>query len=79
MAMVMRIAMMTTMRMVVVMTLTMLIAMMKMMHGNENEDELSLKLKNSGFWTFWTSKLTNFKTRLWTRDTCHMDSEGTCG
>ena len=42
-----------------------------------DQDELSLKLKNSGFWTFWTSKLTNFKTRLWTRDTCHVSSEGT--
>ena len=25
------------------------------------------------------TNLTNFKTRLWTRDTCHMYSEGTCG
>ena len=31
------------------------------------------------FWTFWTSKFTNFKTRLWTRDMCHVYSEGTCG
>ena len=38
MAMVMRIAMMTTMRMVVMM-LTMRMAMMKMMHGAGHEDE----------------------------------------
>ena len=37
------------------------------------------KSNRSGFWTFWTSKLSNFKTRLWTRDTCHVYSEGTCG
>ena len=37
------------------------------------------KSNTCGFWTFWTSKLTNFKTRLWTRDTCHVYSEGTCG
>ena len=24
-------------------------------------------------------KLTNFGTRLWTRDTCHVYSEDTCG
>ena len=29
------------------------------------------------FWTFWTLKLTNFETRFWTRDTCHVGSEGT--
>ena len=28
------------------------------------------KSNTCGFWTFWTSKLTNFKTRLWTRGTC---------
>ena len=28
------------------------------------------KSHTSGFWTFCTSKLTNFKTRLWTRATC---------
>ena len=37
------------------------------------------KSNTCGFWTFWTSKMTNFKTRLWTRDTCHVYSEGTCG
>ena len=30
----------------------------------------------SGFWTFWISKLTNFKTRLWTRDMCHVVVSG---
>ena len=33
------------------------------------------KSNTCGFWTFWTSKMTNFKTRFWTRDTCHLDSE----
>ena len=42
-----------------------------------DQDQLSLKLKNSGFWTFWTSKFTNFKTRLWTHGTCHVSSEST--
>ena len=38
---------------------------------------LSVKSNESGFWRFWTKKLTNFKTRLWTRDMCHVSSEGT--
>ena len=29
------------------------------------------------FWTFLTLKLTNFETRFWTRDTCHVGSEDT--
>ena len=29
------------------------------------------------FGDFGQKKLTNFKTRLWTRDTCHVSSEGT--
>ena len=31
------------------------------------------------FWRFWTQKLTNFETRFWTRDTCHVGSEDTMG
>ena len=44
-----------------------------------SQGEVSTKSNNSGFWTFWTSKLTNFKTRFWKRATCHVYSEGTCG
>ena len=43
------------------------------------QDICDSKSHTSGFWTFWTSKFTNFKTRLWTRDRCHVYSEGTCG
>ena len=43
------------------------------------QGKVAAKSNSSGFWTFWTSKLTNFKTRLWTRGTCHVYSEGTCG
>ena len=35
------------------------------------------KLNMWGFWTFGTLKLTNFETRFWTRDTCHVGSEDT--
>ena len=39
--------------------------------------QLTVKPDSSGFWTFWTLKLTNFETRFWTRDTCHVGSEDT--
>ena len=29
------------------------------------------------FWSYSLLKLTNFKSRFWTRDTCHVGSEGT--
>ena len=39
--------------------------------------QLTVKPDSSGFWTFLTLKLTNFETRFWTRDTCHVGSEDT--
>ena len=38
---------------------------------------LSVKSDKSVFWRFLTQKLENFETRFWTRDTCHVSSEGT--
>ena len=45
--------------------------------ASQKQEPLSVKSNNSGFWTFWTLKLTIFETRFWTRDTCHVDSEDT--
>ena len=37
-----------------------------------SQGEVSAKSNKSSFWTFWTLKLTNFKTRFWTCDMCHV-------
>ena len=36
--------------------------------------KVAAKSNSSSFWTFWTSKLTHFKTRLWTQGTWYSYS-----
>ena len=35
---------------------------------------LIVESDRSGFWRFWTQKLTNFETHFWTWDLCHVGS-----
>ena len=43
----------------------------------QDQMQVAVESNNSGFGNYSLIKLTNFKSHLWTHDTCHMDSEGT--